>query len=109
MGAVAGDGCCVSTSARLKDHSSTAGAERVGGERFADVDPRVVDQGVYPAEPPERLLDHSHRRIRLGDVPLDGEEVGLVSRRDRARRRNDDVPGTAKRRNKARADAALRP
>jgi hypothetical protein len=56
---------------------------RVVGERLADEDPGVVDQGVDPAEPVECLLDDALRCVRLGDVTRHGEDVGLLGGADR--------------------------
>jgi hypothetical protein len=55
----------------------------VVGEGLADVDPRVVDQGVDPSEPVECLLDHASSGIDVCDVTLHRERVGLFGGRDR--------------------------
>ena len=54
------------------------------GEGLANVDSCVVDQGVDPTEPIERVVDHSLGSFGLGDVTPDGEIVLLVGGRGAA-------------------------
>ena len=50
--------------ARLTAVIAAIVVERVVREWLADEDPGVVDQGVDPSEPIERLLDHALGRSR---------------------------------------------
>jgi hypothetical protein len=68
---------------------------RVLGEGLADVEPRVVDQGVDPTEPIERLVDHALCGPHLGDVTLDSEVALVVGGRHRAGDADDRVAGPA--------------
>jgi len=81
---------------------------RVVREGLADEDARVVDQGVDPSEPPERLVDDALGGLCVGDVTLHGQDVGFLGGVDRARGRDDPVTSTSKRCCEARADALRR-
>ena len=52
------------------------------GERPGDEHPGVVDERVDPAELRDRLPDHPVGDRRVGDVPGDGEDIGVVRRCD---------------------------
>ena len=60
-------------------------------ERFANEDPRVVDQRVDAAEAVERLLDDALSGLGLRDVALDCVHVSCVRRGYRKRGRDDEV------------------
>ena len=82
---------------------------RVVRERFADEHPRIVDEGVDPSEPIERLLHHLLAGLDLGDVTRHGEDVVVFGGTDGARRRDDRVPGTAEGNDQPGADPPRRP
>src|SRR5450432_2871904 len=51
---------------------------RVVGEGLGDEDPRVIDEGVYAAEPLDGGGDDAPGGARIGDVALDSQDVGVM-------------------------------
>jgi hypothetical protein len=72
---------------------------------FADVDPGVVDKGVYPAEVPDRRLHDALRRVRVGDVALDGHYAGVLRSPDRSSSSDHRIPALTVSPRETRADA----
>ena len=71
--------------------------DRVVRKGLSDEDARIVDQGVDPAEPLDRLLHDPLRGLGCRDVTAHGEEIPSVGGADRAGCRDDGISRTRER------------
>ena len=68
---------------------------RVFGERLGDEDAGVVDERVDAPEPRHAFGDRALGRPSIGDVAADDQDIGVIRRADRTRRRRHSIVAVA--------------